>query len=193
LKKFAKGNWQIYDRQLERGEITLEDCMKKQVGFLKASKKEILNELKNSVKFRPNFEELCQYCQHNLIPLIIASAGLDFVIEYFLKSTEWCRCVMTCTAKTHLDATGWTLKFPDLLDKRSANFKHDLVKSYKKQGRFVVYIGDGAGDYAAAAEADRTFAIRGSKLASLCKNNGIPFVEMTDFRVVLEGLREMTS
>ena len=189
LHKFAHGDWQIYDKYLEKGEITLEDCMKKQLSFLRASKKEILDELKDVVRFRPNFEELGEYCKKNRILLIIASAGLDFVIKYFLDSRNWSSFVTTYTAKTSLDTTGWSLTFPSLLDKESANFKQDLVKSFKRKGKAVVYVGDGNGDYAASAEADYPFAIKGSKLARLCRNHGIPCVEIEDFKVVTRRLR----
>ncbi|HJX24085.1 MAG TPA: MtnX-like HAD-IB family phosphatase [Candidatus Bathyarchaeia archaeon] len=191
LHKFAHGDWQIYDEYLENGEITLEECMKKQLSFLRASKKQILDELKDAVRFRPNFEELGEYCTQNRIPLIIASAGLDFVIKYFLDSMNWSRFVITYTGKTSLDTAGWSLTFPSLLDKESANFKQDLVRSLKRQGKTVIFIGDGNGDYAASAEADYPFAIKGSKLARLCKNHGIPCVEIEDFKVVEQTLRNM--
>ena len=189
LHKFAHGDWQIYDKYLENGEITLEECMKKQLSYLRASKEQILDELKDVIRFRPNFEELATYCRRNRIPLIIASAGLDFVIKYFLDSRGWSRFVTTYTAKTSLDAAGWSLTFPSLLDKESSNFKHDLVRNFKRQGKAVVFIGDGTGDFAPSAEADYPFAIKGSKLARMCINHGIPCVEIEDFKAVTRRLR----
>jgi len=49
LSKFAQGNWRFFSDQFEKGEITLEDCLKKQFALVKVSKKEILNELDSIV------------------------------------------------------------------------------------------------------------------------------------------------
>jgi len=185
LSKFAQGNWRFFSDQFEKGEITLEDCLKKQFALVKASKKEILNELDNIVTFRPNFEKLAKYCKQNLIPLTVVSAGLDFVIRYFLKLNNWQNLVETYTAKTKWTAKSAKLDFPKPFDKASANFKHDLVKQCRNQGKRVVYIGDGSGDYAAAKDADYLFVIKGSRLEELCENHGVHHRSMTDFLEVV--------
>lgn len=189
LSKFAQGDWQYFNDQFENSEITLEDCLKKQFALVKASKKEILNELDNIVTFRPNFGKLAEYCKQNLIPLIVVSAGLDFVIKHFLELNNWQDLVETCTAKTKWTAKGATLDFPKPFDKASVNFKHDLVKRYRNQNKKVVYLGDGSGDYAAAREADYRFVIKNSKLEKMCKKERIDYRSIIDFLEVVETLR----
>ncbi len=61
---------------------------------------------------------------------------------------------------------------------------------YRKQGKRVVYIGNGLGDYPAARAADLSFAIKGSRLAELCKSGGVACMEITDFQEVVESLRD---
>jgi 2-hydroxy-3-keto-5-methylthiopentenyl-1-phosphate phosphatase len=96
-------------------------------------------------------------------------------------------------AKTAFSANGIRFTFPTLLYKSSDNFKDDIVKHYKSQGRKVVYIGDGSADYKAAKDADYSFAIEGSKLARLCKSHGIPCKNITDFHKVIEAICKILS
>ena len=89
LAKFAHGNWQDFNKQLESSKITLEETLRMQFALVKASRAQILDALKNAVTFRPDFAELAEYCSKNSIPLVIVSAGLDFVIKHFLKLNGW--------------------------------------------------------------------------------------------------------
>lgn len=189
LTKFAQGDWKAIDRQFEDGKITLEECLKREFKLVAASRQEILNELEKVVDFRPNFEELAEYCRKNSVPFVVVSAGLDFIIDHYLKLEGWKELVTTYTARTALTSNGIEFTFPKLFDKTSANFKQDLVRQRKAEGRRIVYIGDGFGDYDAAREADYTFAIKDSRLAELCEKHGVPCTIIVDFREVIETLK----
>jgi len=191
LDKFAKGNWKAFESQFENDEITLEECLRKQFSSVEASKKEMLDALKNIVDFRPNFENLAKYCKKSLIPLVIVSAGLDFVIEHYLILNDWKRLVSSYTPKTKFSHRHVELVFPKLRDRTASNFKQDLVRQHKNIGKRVFYIGDGSGDYAAAKDADYSFAVRGSKLARLCKNNGIQCTDIINFQEVIDEIRKI--
>jgi len=189
LNRFAWGDWQRFDRQFEKGKITIEECLTKQFSRVNASEKQILEELKDVVIFRPNFKKLAEYCQGNRIPFMIVSAGLDIVINHFLEINKCQNLVEVYAAKTAFSADGIRLTFPQLFDKSSANFKHDVVRKHKNGGKKVVYIGDGLADYDAAKDADYLFVIEGSRLAKLCKSHGIPCKNITDFQEVIEVIR----
>ena len=191
LSKFSEGDWRVFDKQFESGKITLEDCLKKEFALVSASEKEILNELRNVVTFRPHFEKLAEYCRKNSIPFIIVSAGLDFVIKHFLQLNGWHELVETYTAKTKYGAHGIEFTFPRLFDKTSANFKQDLVRRCKCHDKTVIYIGDGSGDYAAARDADYPFAIKGSRLASICEGHRMHCRVITDFQEVIEAINKV--
>lgn len=188
LARFAQGNWQLFNKQLESGEITLEECLRRQFSLVRASQQQMLSELKNVVTFRPNFEKLAKYCKMHLIPLKVVSAGLDFVIKYFLELNGWQELVELYIPKTDWNTDHIKFSFPTLFDKTSANFKQDLVRRYRRQGKKVIYIGDGFGDYAAAKDANYVFAIKGSKLAKLCEDNRINCENITDFNKVVEAI-----
>jgi 2,3-diketo-5-methylthio-1-phosphopentane phosphatase len=191
LARFAQGNWRVLDKQFESGIVTLEECLKREFSLVRASEKQILHELKSVVTFRPHFEELAVHCKSNRIVLEIVSAGLDFVIKHFLEFKNWQHLVAVHAPKTRFSAKGIDFIFPKLLDKTSINFKHDLVRQYKNEGKKVAYIGDGSGDYAAARDSDCRFAINGSRLARLCENNNVPCKNIMDFQEVLKTIQEM--
>ncbi len=193
LTKLAKEEWKIFDEQLERGEITLEECLRKQFSTVRASKTRILKEIGRVPTVRPNFEKLVDFCGVQRIPLILVSAGLDFIIKHFLEVKGWHALVEVYAPKARTTANGVKFTFPKLLDKASVNFKDDLVRYYKKQGKRVIYIGDGLADYHAARNAHLSFAVKDSKLAELLKHGGIPHKEITDFKDVVEAIKVATS
>jgi 2-hydroxy-3-keto-5-methylthiopentenyl-1-phosphate phosphatase len=191
LARFAQGDWQLFDRKFEKGEITLEECLNSQFSLVRASKKQILQELKDLVVFRSNFKKLAEYCKENHIPLLIVSAGLNFIIKHFLELNNCSDLVEVCAAKTSFNDNGIKLVFPTLSDKTSENIKDDEVRRCKSRKREVIYIGDGLADYAAARLADHSFVIEGSRLAKLCKKNGIPCTAITDFQEIIEAIRRI--
>jgi 2-hydroxy-3-keto-5-methylthiopentenyl-1-phosphate phosphatase len=188
LDKFVEGDWILYDSQYRRGEITLEECMQRQISMVHAPKHAMLRELEKVVNFRPNFNKLVEYCRVKAIPFIIVSAGLDFVIRHFLKKKGLGDLTEVYTAKTKFTDNGIKLFLPELMDETSLDFKEDLVKIYKSNGFKVFYIGDGTSDFNAARHADFIFAIRGSELNDLCKREFIPHKEINDFREVIDTL-----
>ncbi|MFX0092652.1 MAG: MtnX-like HAD-IB family phosphatase [Candidatus Hodarchaeota archaeon] len=190
LNKFAEGNWEIFDLQLERGEITLKECMQKQFSMLKAPKDVMLKELEAVANFRPNFEKFVKYCETHGFPFIIVSAGLDFAIKYFLKLKGWANLIRVHAAKTRFLEDGIEFDFPKLWDITSIDFKEDLVKHFKTQGYKVVYIGDGISDYTAVRRANFSFVIKDSNLANLCKKEEILYHEITDFQEVINSIND---
>jgi len=56
--------------------------------MVRVSKSKILDELNGVTKFRPGFDNLIDYCKTNRYPLVLVSAGLDFVIKHFLEELE---------------------------------------------------------------------------------------------------------
>ncbi len=190
LEKFAREDWRIYDEQFERGQLTLEECLKRQFSTVTARRNAILTEDEQAFSFRDGFPEFVEYCQAREIPFTIASAGLDFVIDHLLTLGGLMGHVRIIAPKSKLTATGIQLEFPSLLYGTSECFKDDLVLLIQKRGRRVVYIGDGVADYAAARKADIPFAVSNSKLARLLNENMIPHQEIREFGEVLQSIQD---
>ena len=191
LARFAQGDWRVFDRQFEKGEITLEECLNSQFSLVKASKKQILHELKDIVVFRSNFKKLAKYCKESHIPLMIVSAGLDFIINYFLELNSCSDLVEVCAAKTSFTGSGIKFVFPTLFDRTSDNIKDDAIRRCKSHNRRAIYVGDGLADYGAAKVADYSFAIEGSRLAKLCRGRGVQCRTIIDFQEIIEAIRKI--
>jgi 2-hydroxy-3-keto-5-methylthiopentenyl-1-phosphate phosphatase len=191
LDKFADKNWRIIDEQLENGEVTFEESLEREFAMLKVPEETMLDVLEPATRFRPNFNSLIDYCNKEGFPLVVVSGGLDFSIRHFLKQKGWLDKVEIYAPKSECTDNGILLSFPKRFEAASANFKDDLVTYYRKQGESVVYIGNGLGDYPPARAANLSFAIRGSRLADLCKSGGVECVEITDFQEVVDSLRSI--
>jgi 2-hydroxy-3-keto-5-methylthiopentenyl-1-phosphate phosphatase len=191
LDKFAQGDWRAIEALFEKGEITLEECLRRQFSLVKISREQMLNALENVATFRLGFEEFARYCKDTGVLLVIVSAGLDFVIKHFLKVKNWKNFATIYMPKSRVTIRGIEFKFPKCYYRTSVNFKHDLVKRYKVQGFKVIFIGDGSADFAAATEADFAFAIKGSKLEKLCEKEKIPHISVRNFLETLESIRKI--
>lgn len=193
FNKFIKGNWKIFNEQLDRGEITLEQCMREQFSMIKAPKSVILKEFKLNIPFRPGFKELVYFCDDNQMPFEIVSAGLDFVINHLLKVKGLEGKTKVCAARTRFTNDGIDMDSIELHERNSIDFKRDLVNYYKDKKYFVFFIGDGMSDKDAAKSADYVFVIKGSRLAEFCKNEGIDHQEIDDFQEVIKRIREIRA
>ncbi|OLD12643.1 MAG: hypothetical protein AUI50_01855 [Crenarchaeota archaeon 13_1_40CM_2_52_14] len=192
-EKFAQGDWRAVDDQYVKGEITLEECLRRQGAMVRASKSQILDELDGVTRFRPGFDNLVAYCKTNHYPLVLVSAGLDFVIKHFLRRKTWWNNVKLYAAAAKCTPTGIKFDFPKLKDNRSISLKDDTVRYYKTKADTVAYIGDGRWDLHALRNADLRFAIRNSKLAQLCREQEIQATTIIDFKEVIIFLQSRMS
>ncbi len=188
-ERFAQGDWMAVDDQYVKGQITLEECLRRQGAMVKASKSQILDELDEVTRFRPGFDNLIDYCKTNHYPLVLVSAGLDFVIKHFLRRQKW-RKMELYAAAAKCTLTGIKFDFPKLKDNRSINLKDDTVRYYKTKADTVAYIGDGRWDLHALRNADLRFAIRNSKLSELCKEQDIQATIVSDFKEMVVSLKK---
>jgi HAD superfamily phosphoserine phosphatase-like hydrolase len=189
LEKFARGNWRYYDELYERGEMPVEEVIRRQFSLVRATKSSMLDVIDGSAPFRPGFEQLLETCSQERIPFIVVSYGLDFCIKHLLEKVPNASGVMICAPKTRVTPKGISFSFPRLRLKDSANIKDDLVRYYKQLGYRVTYVGDGASDYPALKRAHIRFAIRDSRAAGLCEKNRINCRQITGFSPVIGALK----
>src|SRR5438132_13538266 len=81
LEKFGQGDWRAVDDQYVKGEITLEECLRRQGGMVRASKTQLLDEVDRVTTIRPALDNLAEYCKTHDYPLVWVSAGLHLVIK----------------------------------------------------------------------------------------------------------------
>lgn len=188
LGKFAAGDWERFDRQFDEGKITLKQCLEREFALVRAPKSEISSEVLGAATLRPNFGRLVSYCSDRGIPVVIVSAGLDFIVRAIVRSNGWDGKLELLMPKSRFTSHGITFRFPRTRSSASQSFKDDTVARYHGLGRLVAYVGDGSPDFAAAAAADLTFTIRGSRLSKMCNTRKIPHRDISDFAEVVEAL-----
>ncbi len=189
LKKYALGDWRKFDQQYERGEISIQECVRKQGAFVRTPEMVLVAEMERVTRFRPDFDKLVSYCRGNRIPIGVVSAGLDFVIKDLLRMKGWNNLAKLYVARAETTLDGIKFTFPRLRDKTSLSIKDDLVRFHRSRGRKVVYVGDGLWDLTAIKLADYRFAVKGSKLAGLCRQHNIPAREITDFQEMVTAIQ----
>ncbi len=192
LARFGEGDWRTIHDQYVRGEITLEECVRRQGAMVQVPSSQILSYLDGVTEFRPNFDKLIEFCKANHFPLVIVSAGLDFVIKHLLTRKKFEDKVELFAASAKCTPTGIKFKWPKPRSNRSMNLKDDMVRYYKQKADTVAYIGDGRWDLHALRNADRRFVIKNSKLAELIREQEIQATSIIDFQEVVKSLqREM--
>lgn len=188
LRKFAKGNWERYDNQFDEGKITLKQCLEREFALVRASRSEISSEVFKVATLRPNFSRLVDYCNDRHIPLVVVSAGLDFVVKGIINGNGLQDKLKIRVPKTRFTSSGIRFQFPRLKFSSSLSFKDDTVAYYHQLGRLVAYIGDGSPDFAAVKAADLAFTIRNSRLSGLCEKWKVPHIDVRDFAEVVRAL-----
>ncbi len=191
LEHFGNPSWKRVAEEYERGNITFEESLQKEFCTIKVPQRMVLDELDKVIVFRPHFDELIEYCKSHAIPFTVVSGGLEFCIRHFLDRKDWLKFVNICSPRAEYTAKGYVLTFPELFDRGSINFKHDLVRHHRTRGSKVFYIGDGLGDYPAAKEADVRFAVKGSRLAQECRKGNLQHKEVIDFQEVIEAIDKL--
>jgi len=193
LVRFGKGDWRTVDDQYVRGKITLEECVRLQGAMVQAPKSQMLRYLDEVTELRPNFDKLIDFCMTNHFPLVIVSAGLDFVIKHFLTREKFQDKVELFAASAKCTPTGIKFAWPKMKSNRSMNLKDDIVRYYKRSADTVAYIGDGRWDIHALRNADRRFVVKNSKLAELCREQEIQATGIIDFQEVVRPLQKEIS
>jgi 2,3-diketo-5-methylthio-1-phosphopentane phosphatase len=191
LEQHGTGNWRQFDDLLIQGKISLEECLSKQFSSIKITRDKILKILDKEISFRPGFREFLDFCKQSRIPVKIVSAGLDFVIEHFLKKIEAMNQISVVSGISKFTSGGISFVFPQIKHKTSRNFKEDLVINLQKNSYVVIYIGDGSGDFYAAEKADTIYAVDNSDLSRMCREQQLNFNSFLDFNTIIHELSKL--
>ena len=172
-----------------QGKISLLDCMRQQFALVSTKKSIILDELDKEIDLRDGFTDFVGLCLVNGAKIVIVSAGIDFVIEHFLRRLGIEKQVSIYSASTYDEDGHLTFRFPPLLMPDSKTFKDDAVLQWKRDGYQVIYFGDGMPDTEACAISDHRFAVRCRRLESELAKRGLPFMSFVDFRDVIPHMK----
>jgi 2-hydroxy-3-keto-5-methylthiopentenyl-1-phosphate phosphatase len=187
VDKFSTEDWRKEDQLFVEGKISLEECIQRQFGPLRATVDEMVSAV-DYIQVRRGFKELVDFTRRATIGFVVVSAGLDFVIKKKLEGIGVGVKVISPEAKS--TPNGLRVTFPKI-EGHGADFKAKLLNNAKAKGERVYYIGDGESDYSAALEADFIYAVKDSRLANFCGNKNLAFKEFADFTEIVSSLKEL--
>ncbi|HKX29605.1 MAG TPA: MtnX-like HAD-IB family phosphatase [Blastocatellia bacterium] len=172
-------------RLLSEGKLSLRDGIAGEMRSIRAPFAEAEKLLREQVRIDPGFHALAGWCAERQIPLTILSAGFHQIIDLFISPEQFPGVEIFANELNPDQRTGWQCVFRDQTD-----FGHDkaqALRSARKRGEYVIFIGDGLSDCAAAAAADEVFAKH--SLADYCREQGIKSHEYRMIGEVLEHLK----
>ncbi len=129
-------------------------------GDIRVPPKELLAEIRGTVRMRPGVEALATFCRGRGWHFAVVSHGLSFYIEALLPS--W--IPFTAFVGT-FNEWSWRVTLPPTMALLPGeDFKSRVVADLRARhpGQQVVYLGDGRLDLPAALTSDRIFAVAGS-------------------------------
>src|SRR5262245_23501658 len=173
-------------RLIGDGALSLREAIAAEMRSIRKPFAEAERLLREEVRIDPGFAAFARLLSEKRIPLTILSAGFHQIIDLFLLRDEFPDLEILANNLRPNEEIGWQCEFRDGTD-----WGHDKarpLKEARRRGEYVVFIGDGLSDRAAAAAADEVFAKHA--LAEYCRERGINCHEYQTFDEILKRLRE---
>lgn len=189
LDEYTKEDWRIYDYLADENKIKLEEAILKQFSFIShLSDEEILEFSKKFLVERENASTFIKFCNENSIDLVIASAGLSIYINYFFNKIQAKAKIFCLEVKRINNKLEGRLP---IFEGNHANFKEAIVKNFKKDDNFIIYIGDGFNDFYPAIQSNITFAVEGSVLDSKLSKAKIEYKKFVNFSTIINYIKNL--
>jgi 2-hydroxy-3-keto-5-methylthiopentenyl-1-phosphate phosphatase len=170
----------------KRGLITSSECLEREIAAYEGDIED-LREFARRQRIDPGFQGLLRECLKRQVEVFVVSDGLDFYIEAFFDRHG----LDVSFFSNRLEFAGGQprLEFPYCNPECGAcgNCKSSHVERARRDGRFIVYVGDGLSDRCAAGKADLVFA-KGA-LQTYCQERRIPHVAFENLNQVTQHLR----
>ncbi|HHY47028.1 MAG TPA: MtnX-like HAD-IB family phosphatase [Firmicutes bacterium] len=187
VQSFAAPGWEERLEMWRQGQLGSREYYEVTYSTLRVDRKG-LEDFLGRFRLDPGFIDLVRYCRESGFDFAVVSDGFDFYISHILNSNGIPEVKYFSNSLSFEDGRikiGFPHANPDC--KRCGNCKLGVVRSFKKRGLTVVYIGDGLSDRYALPAADIVFA-KGD-LARHCDRNGIQFFHFEGLADVVAALR----
>ena len=187
--RFAGDGWEKVVRRWKDGEIGSRDCLVGECDLARATPEQV-KAFALTREIDPYFQRFEKYCRDRGVEVVILSDGLDFYIDLLLEKYGLKHLP---SFANHLEFHGDRLipGFPyfEMGCRQCGNCKGYHVRRYQRQGRTVIYIGDGFSDRCGVREADHVLA-KGD-LLRYCQEQGIACRPFEDFQDILKEVRAL--
>jgi 2-hydroxy-3-keto-5-methylthiopentenyl-1-phosphate phosphatase len=166
-----------------RGEISSRECLEHEAKMARAQQND-LDDFITKRPLDPYFKDFHDFAKKRGMEVVIMSDGLDYYIESMLVKSGLGDIEFYAN---RLTLSGDTLKieFPhfDLLGCQDcACCKTHHLFTYRDQGYYIIYVGDGQSDFCPCSSADLVFAK--GRLLDYCRDAGVDHIEFRNFRDV---------
>jgi len=187
LIHFAKGDWQKFEDQANRGEITIDECIISQYAMISGEFEDIMK-MVNQEKIRQGFETFIEFCKEQGFQVTCVSAGLSFVIEHIFEKLG-IQIPVIAPVSEFSNGRVTTTVIPTVPD--YIGFKHQAVKQEQDKGQYVIYLGDGSSDRVGIQHADYRFVVRDKSLHQLCHDENIAHSSFDTFDQVRDEIQQL--
>ncbi|HEV2668941.1 MAG TPA: HAD-IB family phosphatase [Blastocatellia bacterium] len=173
-------------RLIGEGKLSLRDGIAAEMRSIRRPFAEAEKLLREEVRIDAGFAPLARWLGEKKVPLTVLSAGFRQIIDLFISPDEFPHLEILANHISPNEEIGWQCRFRD-----GTEWGHDKashLKEARRRGEYVIFIGDGLSDHAAAEAADEVFAKHA--LAEYCRERGINCHEYQTFSDILSRLRE---
>jgi 2,3-diketo-5-methylthio-1-phosphopentane phosphatase len=173
-------------RLIGEGNLSLRDGIAAEMRSIRKPFVEAERLLREEVRIDAGFAPLARWCEEKKIPLTVLSAGFHQIIDLFISRDEFPNLEILANHIQPNEEVGWQCRFRDGTDWGHDKASH--LKEARRRGEYVIFIGDGLSDHAAAEAADEVFAKH--PLTDYCRQRRINCHEYQTFNEILRRLQE---
>lgn len=193
LSLFADPAWEAIEADWVAGRIAASDCMRAQVGLIRAGEAE-LDAALDAIGLSPGFTEFVAWAEDADLPLTIVSDGVDRFIHRILERHGLPRLPVI---SNRLVGAIQARELDQPWRRRGCAAGSGVCKcavieaSASAEAGPVVFVGDGRSDFCASGRADILFAK--AALADYAAQRGLAFHPFEDFHDVTARLAPMVE
>lgn len=178
---------QAYLSDIRQKKISVRTYIKEQLEAIRISKEEFICTLQENMLIDLSFKNF-------LIKewdFVIVSAGTCQNVYYSLKGEGMSIPKERIISNQLIFADEkMTVEHPQLFyNQENGVDKAKVIRSYKKQGYQVIFIGDSISDFEGSKAADIVYAKKGQQLSDYLNRHGLPFIEYQDFNEIIEHVQ----
>jgi 2-hydroxy-3-keto-5-methylthiopentenyl-1-phosphate phosphatase len=191
LDTYVGPKWREFHKEYAAGKISVGLFNKKVFGMMQADRKTMTDLVLSdpTIKVRPGFKELIDYCRAKGYKVMIVSNGLKFYIEALLEK-EGIKGLPVVAAENEFFKGGMNVRYIGADGKEvDTAFKESYTADLRKNGYRVIYMGNGTSDIHPARLAQHVFATQ--DLVEQCKKDGLKHYQFNDFYDVINTLEKL--
>jgi 2-hydroxy-3-keto-5-methylthiopentenyl-1-phosphate phosphatase len=189
LDAFNCGDWRVLFDEYMAGKMSVNSFNAAVFSRVKENRSTLDEFVRRNTVIRPGLTELLETCRQRGFRFIIVSNGMRFYIETILGMLGLSGVDFVAAHANFKPGTieAW-YEGPDGKPIEDG-FKEAYTRHFLKQGHKIVYIGNGASDFAPAKLCNHIFSI--DNLTKACREGGVPSTPFTDLHEVSEGLKKL--